>query len=199
MKVHPRPCSDLVTHLGLHLPGSSEEPSWDASCSSSPGRKGEHLGVALTPTGLLHGAPTLCVSMCGACELLTGSQTWSPGQEARDLELEMISGCLLSPSPRAAEPSPHFCPNLPRKNVLTASDSLSAHVILRLQPVLSFLLEDVSSHGHRLPDLQKCEFIPSSVLHQFLENSHPAQTSLGRVSGTGYRTILCPPHVPPNP
>ena len=85
MKVHPRPCSDLVTHLGLHLTGSSEEPSWDASCSSSPGRKGEHLGVALTSTGLLHGAPTLCVSMCGACELLTGSQTWSPGQEARDL------------------------------------------------------------------------------------------------------------------
>ena len=31
-----------------------------ASGSSSPGRKGEHLGVALTPMGLLHGAPTLC-------------------------------------------------------------------------------------------------------------------------------------------
>lgn len=85
-KVHPTPCSDRVTHLGLHLPGPSEEPSWDASCSSSPGRKGEHLGIALTPTGLLHGAPTLCVSMCGACEHLTVSQTWSPGQEARDLE-----------------------------------------------------------------------------------------------------------------
>ena len=84
-KVHPRPCSDLATQLGLHLPGLCEEPSWDASCSSSPGRKGEHLGIALTPTGLLHGAPTLCVSMCGACEHLTVSQTWSPGQEARDL------------------------------------------------------------------------------------------------------------------
>ena len=83
-KIHPRPCSDLVSHPGLHLPEHSEEPSWDTSVSSSPGRKGEHLGVALTPMGLLHRAPTLCVSMCGACELLTGSQTWSPGQEARD-------------------------------------------------------------------------------------------------------------------
>ena len=53
-KVHPRPCSDLATHLGLHLPGPSEEPSWDASGSSSPGRRGEHLGVAVTPMGLLH-------------------------------------------------------------------------------------------------------------------------------------------------
>ena len=152
-KVHPRPCSDLVTHLGLHLTGSSEEPSWDASCSSSPGRKGEHLGVALTSTGLLHGAPTLCVSMCGACELLTGSQTWSPGQEARDLELEMISGCLLSPSPRAAEPSPHFCPNLPQKTFLSASDSLSACVSLRLQSALPFLPEDVSKKKSKVKSL----------------------------------------------
>ena len=53
-KVHPRPCSDLATHLGLHLPGPSEESSWDASGSSSPGRRGEHLGVAVTPMGLLH-------------------------------------------------------------------------------------------------------------------------------------------------
>ncbi|CAI9166563.1 unnamed protein product [Rangifer tarandus platyrhynchus] len=37
--VHPRLCSDLVTHLGLHLPGPSEETSWDASGSSSPGRE----------------------------------------------------------------------------------------------------------------------------------------------------------------
>ena len=83
-KVHPRPCSDLVTHLGLHLPGPSEEPSWDASGSSSCRRRGEHLGVALTFMGLLHRAPTLCVSMCGACEHLTDSNAWSPGQEARD-------------------------------------------------------------------------------------------------------------------
>ena len=84
-KVHPRPCFDLVTHLGLHLPGPSEEPSWDASVSTSPGRKGEHLGVALIPMGLLHRALTLCVSTCGACEHLTGFHAWSPGQEARDL------------------------------------------------------------------------------------------------------------------
>ena len=32
-----------------------------ASGSSRPGRKGEHLGVALTSMGLLHGAPTLCL------------------------------------------------------------------------------------------------------------------------------------------
>ena len=83
-KVHPRPCSDLVTHLGLHLPGPSEEPSEGASGSSCPGRRGEHRGVALAPMGLLHRAPTLCVSMCGACEHLTGSHAWSPGQEARD-------------------------------------------------------------------------------------------------------------------
>ena len=83
-KVHPRPCSDLVTHLGLHLPGPSEEPSWGASGSSCPGRRGENLGVALAPMSLLHRAPTLCVSMCGACEHLTGSHAWSPRQEARD-------------------------------------------------------------------------------------------------------------------
>ncbi|CAI9166564.1 unnamed protein product [Rangifer tarandus platyrhynchus] len=111
----------------------------------------------------------------------------------------MILGRLLSPSPRAAEPSPHFCPNLPLKTVLSASDSLSAHVFLRLRPVLSFLPEDVSRHGHLLPDLQKCEFIPSSVLPQYLENSHPAQTSLGMISGTGYRTTQCPCPSPPEP
>ena len=83
-KVHPTPCSDRVTHLGLHLPGPSEEPSWDASGPCSPGRRGEHLGVALTPTGLLHRAPTLWVSICGACERLTGSHAWSPGKETRD-------------------------------------------------------------------------------------------------------------------
>ena len=38
-----------------------------------PGRRGEHLGVALTSMGLLLWALTLCVSTCGACEHLTGS------------------------------------------------------------------------------------------------------------------------------
>ena len=83
-KVHPRLCSDLATHLGLQLPGPSKEPSWGASGSSCPGRGGENLGVALAPMSLLHRAPTLCVSMCGACEHLTGSHAWSPRQEARD-------------------------------------------------------------------------------------------------------------------
>ena len=55
-KVHPRLCSDLATHLGLQLPGPSKEPSWGASGSSSPGWRGEHLGVALAPMGLLHRA-----------------------------------------------------------------------------------------------------------------------------------------------
>ena len=198
-KVHPRLCSDLATHLGLQLPGPSKEPSWDASGSSSPGWRGEHLGVALTPMGLLHRAQ---LSVFPRVEHVSTLQFPMPGAQGRKPEtwdLEMIPGHLLSPSPHAAEPSPHFCPNLPRKTFLGASDSLSARVFLRLQPVLSFLLEDVSSHGHHLPDLQKCEFIPSALLHQFLENSHPAQTSLGRVSGTGYRTILCPPPCPSEP
>ena len=65
-KIHPRPCSDLATHLGLHLPGPSEEPSCDASGSSSPGRRGEHLGVALTSKGLLHmGTNSLCFHVWG--------------------------------------------------------------------------------------------------------------------------------------
>ena len=122
-----------------------------------------------------------------------------PGAQGRKPEtrdLEMIPGHLLSPSPRAAAPSPHFCPNLPRKTFLSASDSLSARVFLRLQPNLSFLLEDVSSHGHHLPELQKCEFIPSSVLPQFLENSHPAQTSLGRFQAPGTETLSVPPISP---
>ena len=150
-----------------------------------------------------HGpAPEGTNSLFPRVEHVSTKQDPTPGAQGSKPEtwdLEMIPGCLLSPSPRAAEPSPHFCPNLPWKTFLSASDSLSAHVSLRLQPVLSFLLEDVSSHGHRLPDLQKCGFIPSSVLLQFRGNSHPAQTSLGRVSGTGYRTILCPPPSPPEP
>ena len=110
----------------------------------------------------------------------------------------MTPGHLLSPSPCAAEPSPHFCPNLPQKTFLSASDSLSARVSLRLQPALPFLPGDVSSHGHHLPDLQKYEFIPCQffisswripILHRLL----------GRVSGTGYRTIQCPPPCLPEP
>ena len=159
-KVHPRPCSDLVTHLGLHLPGPSEEPSEGASGSSCPGRRGEHRGVALAPMGLLHRAPTLCVSMCGACEHLTGSHTWSPRQGPETRDLEMIPGRLLSPSQHAAGPSPHFCPNLPPKTFLSASDSLSARVSLRLQSALPFLPEDVSSHGQHLSDPQIMSFIP---------------------------------------
>ena len=144
-------------------------------------------------------APTLCVSTCGACEHLTVSHAWSPGQEARDLGPGNDPRTYSKSLPTCCRAFSTLFPNLPRKTFLTASDTLSACVFLRLQPVLSFLLEDVSSHGHRLPDLQKCDFIPSSVLHQSLENSHPAQTSLGRVSGTGYRTILCPPPSPPQP
>ena len=117
-----------------------------ASGCSSPGRKGGHLGVALTPTGLLHGAPTLCVSMCGACEHLTVSHTGAQGRKPETRDLEMIAGRLLSPSPCAAEPSPHCCPNLPQKTFLSASDSdpFSAGVTLRLQLALPFLPEDVS-------------------------------------------------------
>ena len=143
-------------------------------------------GCSSHPTGLLHRAPTLWVSTCGARECLTGSHAWSPGKETRDPGPEMIPGCLLSPSLCAAEPSPPFCPNLPRKTVLSASDSdsLSARVSLRLQSALPFLPEDVSSHGQHLSDLQKYEFIPCQffisswripILHRLL---------LGRVSGT---------------
>ena len=60
----------------------------------------------------------------------------------------------------AAGPSPHFCPNLPPKTFLSASDSLSARVSLRLQSALPFLPEDVSSHGQHLSDPQIMSFIP---------------------------------------
>ena len=145
--VLPRPCSDLVTHLGLHLPGPSEEPSWDASGSSSPRRRGEHLGVALKPTGLLHRAPSLWFSTCGACEHHTGSHTWSPGQEARDPG----PGKDPKTSPKSLPTCCRaFCTLLskpPLKTFLSASDSdsdsLSASVSLRLQLALPFLPEDV--------------------------------------------------------
>ena len=153
-KVHPKPCSDLVTHLGLHLPGPSEEPSWGASVSSSPGRRGEHHGVALAPMGLLHRAPTLCVSMCGACEHLTGSHAWSPRQEARDPGPGNDPRTSPKSLPRAVRPSAHFCPNLPQKTFLSASGSLLASVSLRLQSALPFLPEDVSSHCQHLSDPQ---------------------------------------------
>ena len=82
-KVHPRPCSDLVTHLGLHLPGPSEEPSWGASGSSCPRRR-RSIWVWLSPPRACSTGHQLSVSMCGACEHLTDSNAWSPGQEARD-------------------------------------------------------------------------------------------------------------------
>ena len=179
-KVHPRPCSDLVNHLGLHLPGPSEEPSWDASGSSSPGRRGGHRGVVLTPTALLHRALTLCVSTCGACgNMLPNSLPRLELRARSTRDLEMIPGRLLSPAPRAAEPSPHFCPNLPRKTVLSAFDSLSAIVSLRLQSALPFLPEDVSSYGHHLSDTQIMSFTPSFILCKFPGNSNLAQTSPG--------------------
>ena len=96
--------------------------------------------------------------------------------------LEMIPGRLLNPSPRAAEPSPHFCPNLPRKTFLSASDSLSARVFLRPQSALPFLPEDVSSHGQHLSDPRIMSFIPSLIICKFLGNSNPTQTSLGQGS-----------------
>ena len=108
-----------------------------------------------------------------------------PGAQGRKPEtqdLEMIPGRLLSPSPRAAEPSPHFCPNLPRKTFLSASDSLSARVFLRLQSALPFLPEDVSSHGQHLSDSRIMSFIPSLILCKFLGNSNPARTAPGQGS-----------------
>ena len=88
-----------------------------------------------------------------------------PGAQGRKPEtqdLEMIPGRLLSPSSRAAGPSPHFCPNLLRKTFLSASDSdsLSSSVTRRLQSALLFLPEDVSSHGQHLSDPQIMSFIP---------------------------------------
>ena len=84
--------------------------------------------------------------------------------------------------PRAAEPSPHFCSNLPLRTFLSASDSLSACVSLRLQSALPFLPGDVSSHGQHLSDPQIMSFIPSLILCKFLGNSNPAETSPGQGS-----------------
>ena len=105
----------------------------------------------------------------------------------------------------AAEPSPHFCPNLPRKTFLSASDSLSARVFLRLQSALPFLPEDVSSHGQHLSDSRIMSFIPSLILCKFLGNANDAQTSPGQGSRywiqnhsvsipTSPRTLRAGPH-----
>ena len=132
--------------------------------------------------GLLHRALTLCVSTCGACEHLTVSHTGAQGRKPETRDLEMIPGHLLSPSPRAAEPSPHFCPNLPQETFLGASDSLSASVSLRLQSALPFLPGDISSHGQHLSDPQTMSSIPSLIFCKFLGNSNPAETSPGQSS-----------------
>ena len=145
-KVHPRPCSDLATQLGLHLPGPSEESSWDASGSSSQGGEGSIWVWLSPPRACSTWAPTLCVSTCGACEHLTVSHAWSPGQEARDLGPGNDPRMSPKSFPTCCRAFSTLFPNLPRKTFLTASDSLSARVFLRLQPVLSVLLEDVSSH-----------------------------------------------------
>ena len=108
-----------------------------------------------------------------------------PGAQGRKPEtqdLEMIPGRLLSPSPRAARLSAHFCPNLSRKTFLSASGSLSSSVTLRLQSALLFLPEDVSSHGQHLSDPRIMSFIPSLILCKFLGNSNLGQTSPGQGS-----------------
>ena len=132
--------------------------------------------------GLLHRALTLCVSTCGACEHLTVSHTGAQGRKPETQDLKIIPGQLLSPSPCAAEPSPHFCPNLPQETFLGASDSLSASVSLRLQSALPFLPGDVSSHGQHLSDPQTMSSIPSLIFCKFLGNSNPAETSPGQGS-----------------
>ena len=79
-----------------------------------------------------------------------------PGAQGRKPEtrdLEMVPARLLRPSPRAAEPSLHFCPNLPWKTFLSASVSLSARVSLRLQLALPFLPEDVSKKKSKVKSL----------------------------------------------
>ena len=97
-----------------------------------------------------HGpAPEGTNSLFPRVEHVSTKQDPTPGAQGRKTEtrdLEMIAGRLLSPSPCAAEPSPHCCPNLPQKTFLSASDSdsFSASVTLRLQLALPFLPEDVS-------------------------------------------------------
>ena len=159
------------------------------------------------------------------------SMSGAQGRKPETRDLEMIAGRLLSPSPCAAEPSPHCCPNLPQKTFLSASDSdsFSASVTLRLQLALPFLPEDVSKKKKKRQSkvARSCQILchpslpassihgifqaripgwvwrridsgiePSAVmaiacltfrnrssfLHQFLENSHPAQTP-----GQGFR------------
>ena len=71
-------------------------PIWDCTCQdllrslhgmpqspSLQGGKGS-IRVWLSPPRACSTGHQLSVSMCGACEHLTGSNAWSPGQEARD-------------------------------------------------------------------------------------------------------------------
>lgn len=113
-------------------------------------------------------------------------------------DLEMIPGHLLSPSHVLQSLLHTLSPNLPLRTFLSASDSLSARVSLRLQSALPFLPGDVSSHGQHLSDPQIMSFIPSLILCKFLGNSNPAETS-GRVPGTGHRNIQCPSPSAPEP
>ena len=133
-----------------------------------------------------HGpAPEGTNSLFPRVEHVSTKQDPTPGAQGRKTEtrdLEMIAGRLLSPSPCAAEPSPHFCPNLPQETFLGASDSLSASVSLRLQSALPFLPGDVSSHGQHLSDPQTMSSIPSLIFCKFLGNSNPAETSPGQGS-----------------
>ena len=183
----------------MHLPGPSEEPSWYTSGSCSLERKGQILGVALTPMGLLHRAPTLCVSMCGACEHLTDSNAWSPGQEARDLgpgndprmsPKSLPTCCRAFSTLLSKPPSEDFprCLGLPLHPCFPEASTQSSHSFLKMSAVMAIAcltFRNVSSFLHRF-------FISSwriPILHRLL----------GRVSGTGYRTIQCPPPCLPEP
>ena len=139
-------------------------------------------GCGSRPHGPAPQGTTLCVSTCGACEHLTVSHAWSPGQEARDLGPGNDPRTYSKSLPTCCRAFSNFRPNLSRKTFVSASDSLSAHVSLRLQSALQFFPGDISSHGHHLSDPQIMSFIPSLILCKFLGNSNPTQTSLGQGS-----------------
>jgi len=157
-------------------------------------------GCGSRPHGPAPQGTTLCVSTCGACEHLTVSHAWSPGQEARDLgpgndprtsPKSLPTCCRAFSTLLSKPPSEDFprCLGLPLHPCFPEASTQSSHSFLKMSAVMAITcltFRNVSSFLQRF-------FISSwriPILHRLLWAGF--QT-------LGTEPFCVHPHVPPNP
>ena len=135
-------------------------------------------GCGSRPHGPAPQGTTLCVSTCGACEHLTVSHAWSPGQEARDLgpgndprtsPKSLPTCCRAFSTLLSKPPSEDFprCLGLPLHPCFPEASTQSSHSFLKMSAVMAITcltFRNVSSFLHQF-------FISSwriPILHRLL-------------------------------